>query len=80
VRGYLVLAFELDNPGVWLMHCHIPFHISAGLGLQFLEDKDEIVDSIGDLSGFDEGCNSWKPFQTTAWPNGFMNGDSLLKE
>jgi hypothetical protein len=21
--GYLVLAFPADNPGVWLMHCHI---------------------------------------------------------
>jgi FtsP/CotA-like multicopper oxidase with cupredoxin domain len=21
--GYLVLAFETDNPGAWLMHCHI---------------------------------------------------------
>lgn len=21
--GHLVLAFETDNPGIWLMHCHI---------------------------------------------------------
>lgn len=21
--GYLVFAFETDNPGAWLMHCHI---------------------------------------------------------
>lgn len=21
--GYLVIAFRTDNPGVWLMHCHI---------------------------------------------------------
>jgi FtsP/CotA-like multicopper oxidase with cupredoxin domain len=21
--GYLVMAFETDNPGAWLMHCHI---------------------------------------------------------
>jgi FtsP/CotA-like multicopper oxidase with cupredoxin domain len=21
--GYLVIAFETDNPGAWLMHCHI---------------------------------------------------------
>jgi drug/metabolite transporter superfamily protein YnfA len=21
--GYLVLAFVTDNPGAWLMHCHI---------------------------------------------------------
>jgi FtsP/CotA-like multicopper oxidase with cupredoxin domain len=26
--GYIVLAFETDNPGVWLMHCHIGWHTS----------------------------------------------------
>jgi FtsP/CotA-like multicopper oxidase with cupredoxin domain len=26
--GYLVLAFITDNPGVWLMHCHIGWHTS----------------------------------------------------
>ena len=24
--GYLALAFRPDNPGVWLLHCHIAFH------------------------------------------------------
>jgi FtsP/CotA-like multicopper oxidase with cupredoxin domain len=32
--GWLVIAFETDNPGAWLMHCHIgrfsiPFHSIA---------------------------------------------------
>lgn len=76
--GYLVLAFESDNPGAWLMHCHIPFHISQGLGLQFLERADDIVDSIGDLSVFKEGCATWGPYQDEHFPNGFTYGDSLL--
>jgi hypothetical protein len=21
--GYLVIAFQADNPGVWLLHCHV---------------------------------------------------------
>lgn len=24
--GYLVLAWQTDNPGAWLMHCHIGWH------------------------------------------------------
>lgn len=28
--GYLVLGFLTDNPGTWLMHCHIGWHISMG--------------------------------------------------
>ncbi|KID59219.1 Laccase-2 [Metarhizium brunneum] len=35
--GYLVLAFVTDNPGAWLMHCHIGWHTNTGLALQFVE-------------------------------------------
>ncbi|KAF2794437.1 multicopper oxidase [Melanomma pulvis-pyrius CBS 109.77] len=80
VHGYLVLAFESDNPGAWLMHCHIPFHISAGLGLQFVERQDEIVNSIGDLQGFQDGCKSWSTFQKDSYPDGFELGDSGLRK
>jgi hypothetical protein len=37
--GYVVIAFKADNPGPWLVHCHIAFHISEGLGMQILEDQ-----------------------------------------
>ncbi|KAF4780802.1 Laccase-2 [Colletotrichum scovillei] len=36
VNGYLIIAFQIDNPGVWLMHCHIAWHASGGLALQGL--------------------------------------------
>jgi hypothetical protein len=38
--GYVVIAFKADNPGRWLVHCHIAFHISGGLGLQIMEDQE----------------------------------------
>ncbi|KAJ9648054.1 laccase, multicopper oxidase, benzenediol:oxygen oxidorectuctase [Coniosporium tulheliwenetii] len=60
--GWLVLAFPADNPGAWLMHCHIAWHVSQGLSLQFLERKSEIRGTIGDLSGFTQGCNEWKSY------------------
>jgi hypothetical protein len=41
--GWLVLAFPANNPGAWLMHCHIAWHISEGLGVQFLEAKNQIA-------------------------------------
>lgn len=28
--GYIAIAFRPDNPGVWLLHCHIAWHASAG--------------------------------------------------
>ena len=38
--GYVVIAFKADNPGTWLVHCHIAFHVSDGLGFQILEDRE----------------------------------------
>jgi len=61
-QGYIVLAFVSDNPGAWLMHCHIPFHISGGLGVQFLEVPTQIVSTLGDTSGLTQGCQTWDAF------------------
>lgn len=30
-RGYTIIRFLADNPGVWLLHCHIEFHSALGL-------------------------------------------------
>lgn len=37
--GWMVLLFEADNPGVWFFHCHIEWHMEAGLALVFNESK-----------------------------------------
>ncbi|KAI1506404.1 multicopper oxidase [Biscogniauxia marginata] len=29
--GNIVLRFRADNPGIWLFHCHIEWHVSSGL-------------------------------------------------
>lgn len=28
--GYVAIAFKPDNPGIWLLHCHIAWHASSG--------------------------------------------------
>ncbi|THW46308.1 putative multicopper oxidase, type 1 [Aureobasidium pullulans] len=58
--GWLVLAFPANNPGSWLMHCHIAWHISEGLGVQFLEAKNQIV--LPDEGQFTSQCSSWKQY------------------
>lgn len=30
-QGHFVLRFRSDNPGVWLFHCHIEWHVDGGL-------------------------------------------------
>lgn len=63
-EGHLVLAFYTDNPGVWLMHCHIGWHAAGGFSLQFLVRQDEIADLVTDeeTEALEEGCAEWKAY------------------
>ncbi|KAK2002455.1 multicopper oxidase [Colletotrichum falcatum] len=36
-NGNIVLRFRADNPGVWLFHCHIEWHVTSGLLATFVE-------------------------------------------
>lgn len=56
--GYLVLAFETDNPGAWLMHCHIGWHTSMGFAMQFLERASEIPKLL-DTTQMLDTCTAW---------------------
>jgi len=39
-NGYTVIRFLADNPGVWFFHCHIDFHLAAGMAATFIEAPD----------------------------------------
>ena len=60
--GWMIMAFPTDNPGAWLMHCHIAWHISQGLGVQFLEAKS----SIQIPGSFASQCQAWEDYAATA--------------
>lgn len=57
--GYLALAFQTDNPGAWLMHCHIAWHAGDGLAVQFLESPSTITNYPSD---FDSQCSAWDSY------------------
>uniref|UniRef100_H3GSN1 Multicopper oxidase n=1 Tax=Phytophthora ramorum TaxID=164328 RepID=H3GSN1_PHYRM len=40
--GYVVLRIKADNPGVWMMHCHIEWHMGIGMGMIFVEGESEL--------------------------------------
>jgi hypothetical protein len=54
--GWLALAFPTDNPGAWLMHCHIAWHVGDGLAVQFLEAKNSVP--LGDAA-WQQTCTNW---------------------
>uniref|UniRef100_A0A2K2C0Z1 Laccase n=1 Tax=Populus trichocarpa TaxID=3694 RepID=A0A2K2C0Z1_POPTR len=35
-NGWAAIRFRADNPGVWLLHCHIERHVTWGMGMVFL--------------------------------------------
>lgn len=37
-NGYIVLRFKAENPGVWIFHCHVDWHLEQGLAAVFIED------------------------------------------
>ncbi|XP_077216985.1 laccase-3-like isoform X1 [Tasmannia lanceolata] len=39
VGGWSVIRFVADNPGVWLVHCHLDVHITWGLAMAFLVEN-----------------------------------------
>jgi laccase len=36
VGGWAVIRFTADNPGVWIMHCHLDSHLPVGLATTFV--------------------------------------------
>jgi FtsP/CotA-like multicopper oxidase with cupredoxin domain len=57
-RPYLVLQFDQDNPGVWPFHCHIAWHVSAGLYINIIERPDDIKQlQIPEIMA--QTCRAW---------------------
>jgi FtsP/CotA-like multicopper oxidase with cupredoxin domain len=60
-RGFTVIQYVLDNPSINILHCHLAWHVSAGLYAALVEKPDDvrnrtIPDSIPD------GCKKWGDF------------------
>ncbi|KAF2005811.1 multicopper oxidase [Amniculicola lignicola CBS 123094] len=75
--GWLVIAYPTDNPGAWLMHCHIAFHVSMGLSVQFLEKKSQINLPAPNSIWYNT-CQNWKNYQQNG-PK-YPQDDSGLKK
>ncbi|ROW16190.1 hypothetical protein VPNG_01767 [Cytospora leucostoma] len=38
--GWTLIRFVADNPGIWLLHCHMIWHGEAGMAMQFASRLD----------------------------------------
>lgn len=39
-EGFSIIRFRADNPGVWMFHCHIDWHLESGLAAVFIAGPD----------------------------------------
>ncbi|KAE9365617.1 multicopper oxidase [Stipitochalara longipes BDJ] len=59
--GFLVIAMYTDNPGAWLMHCHIAWHTDEGFALQLLERESEMT-ALMDVASVNSTCANWDTY------------------
>ena len=63
--SWAVIRFAADNPGVWLIHCHIDWHLANGLGATFIEHATTLQQTktiprdVLSLCNSDSYCNFW---------------------
>ncbi|KAJ5698558.1 hypothetical protein N7462_000563 [Penicillium macrosclerotiorum] len=69
IGGYAWIAFEIDNPGAWLLHCHLQYHASEGMALQFIEQPSKIAGLLSDAgvsSELSDRCTAWKDWYSVS--------------
>ncbi len=57
-NGYLLIAWKANNPGVWLLHCHIGWHTAMGFDLQIVEKRRDFLEYM-DLGVTNRVCDEW---------------------
>ncbi|KAF2115369.1 multicopper oxidase-domain-containing protein [Lophiotrema nucula] len=76
-NGYIVIAFKTDNPGAWLVHCHIADHAGTGLAMQIMERQTDAANiwpspkTSHALNVTKQGCINWNKWWsncTNWWP------------
>ncbi|BFZ21627.1 hypothetical protein BsWGS_24666 [Bradybaena similaris] len=70
IGGYTILRFRADNPGFWLFHCHLEFHMETGMMLIFqVGNSSQLprrpkyfpVCASWDFQGYEDGTSSDGP-------------------
>jgi len=64
-QGYTIIQFEINNPGAWIFHCHIDWHMESGLAVNFIELADQLrspnYKNAYYSTGFDSLCAQASP-------------------
>ncbi|KAI0737335.1 TvLac7 [Daedaleopsis nitida] len=53
------IRFVTDNPGPWMFHCHVDFHLKEGLAIVFAEDAPDTADANPVPQAWNDLCPRW---------------------
>ncbi|KXN87839.1 Laccase-4 [Leucoagaricus sp. SymC.cos] len=57
---FVAIRFRTDNPGPWILHCHIDFHLDIGLAIVFAEAPDQTPAAVSSRpAAWDQLCPTW---------------------
>ena len=62
--GYIVISFETDNPGAWVFHCHVAWHVGTGLSATLIERPDKIA-QFNVPNTVAQTCRDWWAYTNT---------------
>lgn len=60
--GWLAIAFQTDNPGAWVLHCHIAWHADEGLAVQFIESAALMTGIDPIPADYNTQCTNWNSY------------------
>ncbi|KAF2669477.1 laccase I, partial [Microthyrium microscopicum] len=72
-RSYTVIQIELDNPSINILHCHLAWHVSAGLYVALVERPDDIR-NITIPSAVTDTCTKWAGYVADNVPDQIDSG------
>ncbi|KXN92977.1 Laccase-1 [Leucoagaricus sp. SymC.cos] len=57
---FVAIRFRTDNPGPWIFHCHIDFHLNDGLAIVFAEAPGQTSAAVSSRpADWDQLCPTW---------------------
>ncbi|EDR14430.1 laccase, multicopper oxidase, benzenediol:oxygen oxidorectuctase [Laccaria bicolor S238N-H82] len=62
----VTIRFNTNNPGPWIMHCHIDWHLNLGLAIVFAEDVPTIATSTHPTA-WDKLCPTYDALPTESF-------------
>ena len=47
--SHVVIRFMADNPGIWVLHCHVAWHLEAGMLVSFIERPGDLETLVQEM-------------------------------